>query len=118
MVHDATDASSNQSRKLRKMAGRYIKACRESEGLTQRDLAEAIGLKYYTFVSQLENGHGRVPPHVYEPLAKALNVETKQFAKEMVKFYSPWTYKALFGKHPHALTLPENAVEIREDGGQ
>ena len=118
MVHDEGDASSGQSRKLRSMAGRYIKSCRESKGLTQRDVSEALNLKYYTFISQLENGHGRVPPHLYEPLADALGQDRQAFSKEMLKFYSPFAYKALFGKHPYNLVLNENAVQTNGKGDE
>ncbi|MBT3765448.1 MAG: helix-turn-helix transcriptional regulator, partial [Rhodospirillales bacterium] len=42
--------------KLRKQGGKYLKKLRASAGLTQRELAEATGFKYYTFISQIENG--------------------------------------------------------------
>ena len=46
---------------LRREAGRWLKTAREAAGLTQAELAEKTGLRYYTFVSQVENGLGRVP---------------------------------------------------------
>ena len=115
-MNQSYDASSPMSKKLRKMAGTYIKSCREGQGLTQRDLAEALKLKYYTFISQLENGHGRVPPHLYEPLAVALRQDVKVFVMEMLKFYDPSTYKALNGEHPYNLMEPTNKVWTQEEG--
>ena len=88
------------SQKLRKQGGRYLKKLRNSVGLTQRDLAEASGFKYYTFISQIENGAGRIPPNLYEAYAKAVNVNLAEFVKEMLKCYDPYTYKGLFGPKP------------------
>ena len=62
MVHTAYDASSEQSKRLRKVAGKYLAQLRKDADLTQRLLADAVGLDYYTFISQLECGAGRVPP--------------------------------------------------------
>jgi hypothetical protein len=60
-------------------------------------LAQTVGLQYYTFISQVENGTGRVPPHLYEKFADALGVGVADFAKHMLMYYDPFTYKALFG---------------------
>ena len=50
---------------------------REKRGLSQRDLARKVGADYYTFISQLENGHGRIPPDRYLVRACALGVEPR-----------------------------------------
>ena len=47
---------------LRKEAGRWLRDRREARGLSQRQLAEFIGVEYYTFISQLETGRGRISP--------------------------------------------------------
>ena len=83
--------------KLRKQGGKYLKKLRASAGLTQRELAEATGFKYYTFISQIENGSGRIPPNQYEAYAKAVDADLAEFVKDMLKFYDPYTYKGLFG---------------------
>ena len=83
--------------KLRKQGGAYLKKLRNSSGLTQRDLAEKTGFKYYTFISQIENGSGRIPPNQYASYAKAVGVDLAEFVKDMLKFYDPYTHKALFG---------------------
>ena len=64
--------------------------------MTQRELADVLGLSYYTFISQLESGHGRVPPHLYVHYARALSVDPHEFAKVMLRHYDPFTYQALF----------------------
>ena len=44
------------AKQLRKEAGRWLQAQRKRAGLSQIQLAEKLGLKYYTFISQVENG--------------------------------------------------------------
>jgi transcriptional regulator with XRE-family HTH domain len=92
--------SKEASKKLRKQGGTYLKKLRNSAGLTQRELAEASGFKYYTFISQIENGYGRIPPNLYKDYAKAVGVNLAVFAENMLKFYDPYTYKCLFGPAP------------------
>jgi len=65
--------------------------------MTQRELAERVGLRYYTFVSQIEGGHGRIPPDQYESWADALGMDHRDFASELVKYYDPCLHKMLFG---------------------
>jgi len=38
----------------------------QGRGLSQVQLADRLGLKYYTFISQVENGFGRVPSETME----------------------------------------------------
>jgi DNA-binding XRE family transcriptional regulator len=43
-------------KQLRKLAGDWLKLRRAEVELSQADLAARLGLKYYTFISQVENG--------------------------------------------------------------
>ena len=104
MAHTTYDASSAKAKELRKQAGSYVRTLRHAADLTQREVAQALHLDYYTFISQLESGYGRVPPNLYIPLAKVLGVNPHEFTREMVKFYDPFTYEGLFGKHPYIET--------------
>ncbi|MDR3474509.1 MAG: helix-turn-helix transcriptional regulator [Devosia sp.] len=83
---------------LRKEAGAYLKRLREDASLTQAELAKAVGLEYYTFVSQVENGKTRIPPEKYAAWSKAVGTTPHQFAKRLLRFYDPYTWDALFGK--------------------
>lgn len=83
---------------LRKQAGKYIRSLRESRDLTQNDLAKLLGLDYYTFVSQVETGHARVPPESIAEWAQALRVPVAEFAMNLLKFYDPFMYQALTNK--------------------
>ena len=84
------------SKQLRKQAGDWLKKLRSRAGLSQVQLADVLGLKYYTFVSQVENGFGRVPIESMEAWAKALNVEPSDFAKRLLSFYEPELYRLLY----------------------
>lgn len=81
---------------LRKEAGRWLKELREAQGLSQRQVAQATGTEYYTFVSQLETGRGRIAPEKYEAWAQALGIEPKIFVKTLLRYYDPVTYEILF----------------------
>ena len=83
---------------LRREAGRWLKARREAQGLSQRQLADLLGTEYYTFVSQLETGRGRIPPDRYRIWAKSLGMDTRDFVLAVLPFYDPVTYGILFSE--------------------
>ncbi|MBW7850432.1 MAG: helix-turn-helix transcriptional regulator [Rhodospirillales bacterium] len=83
---------------LRRQAGKWLKGLRESRNITQREMADLVGVDYYTFISQLEAGRGRIPPDRYERWAHALGMEPAAFVKELMKYYDPETYRLLFGQ--------------------
>lgn len=88
--------SANDTIDLRRAAGRWLKECRETRGLSQRQLAEKIGAEYYTFISQLETGRGRIPPDKYKIWAEALVMDPREFVLALLPFYDPVTYEILF----------------------
>jgi len=81
---------------LRQEAGRWLKSRREAAGLSQRELATRVGVDYYTFVSQLETGRGRVPPDKYQLWAEALKMDVRDFVLALFPFYDPLTAAILF----------------------
>lgn len=84
------------TKSLRREAGRWLKAAREAAGLTQAELAEKTGLRYYTFVSQVENGLGRVPIEAQAIWAQSLGLDPTQFARTLLRYYEPELYRLLF----------------------
>ena len=82
--------------KRRKQAGNWLKELRGRAGLSQIELAQALGLKYYTFISQVENGFGRVPTESMEAWARALGVDPSSFARELLSYYDPELHRLLF----------------------
>lgn len=81
---------------LRRSAGEWLKGLREERGLSQTDLAELVGVEYYSFISQIENGRGRIPSGRYAKWADALGLKRRDFAKNLLKFYDPIVYDLLF----------------------
>ena len=86
--------------RLRRNAGHWLKELREARGLSQRQLAAAVGVEYYTFISQLETGRGRIPPERYRIWANALGVSPRDFVGKLMQFYDPVTYAILFETTP------------------
>jgi transcriptional regulator with XRE-family HTH domain len=85
-----------EAKEQRKQAGSWLKQLRADSGLSQVDLATKLGLKYYTFISQVENGFGRVPTDAMEAWARALGAEPSAFARQLVSFYDPELHRLLF----------------------
>lgn len=90
MAHDTGD--------LRKEAGLWLKALRNSAGFSQRRLAEAVGFPYYTTIAQIEAGKLRLQSDRYELYARALGLDIQDFIKQLMSYYDPTTHKALFGE--------------------
>src|SRR3990170_5225118 len=84
-----------RAKELRRQAGAWLKELRGRAGLSQITLAERLGFKYYTFVSQVENGFGRVPTESMEAWALALGVDPSDFAQTLLSFYDPELHRLL-----------------------
>jgi DNA-binding XRE family transcriptional regulator len=91
---------------LRREAGHWLKELREARGLSQRQLAAEVGVEYYSFISQLETGHGRIPPDRYLIWAKALDTCPRDFVTRLMRFYDPVTYAILFGDSHNRRSAP------------
>jgi transcriptional regulator with XRE-family HTH domain len=94
----ADPAKAAQTKQLRQQAGRWLKAARERAGLTQAELAEQVGLRYYTFVSQVESGLGRLPVETQAAWAQCLGLDPAEFARTLLSYYEPELYRMLFGE--------------------
>jgi transcriptional regulator with XRE-family HTH domain len=92
----ADPAKAAQTKILRQQAGRWLKVSRESAGLTQAELADQVGLRYYTFVSQVESGLGRLPIETQGAWAEALGLDAGDFARTLLRYYEPELYRLLF----------------------
>ena len=87
-----------QAKRLRKQAGVWLKDLRAKAGLSQIELAAQLGFKYYTFVSQVENGFGRVPSESMEAWGLALGLAPADFARHLLSYYDPDLHRLLFGE--------------------
>lgn len=99
--------------RLRQEAGRWLRSLREAAGLSQRDLAKAVGIEYYTFISQIESGRGRVPPTQTRAWAKALKMTPRDFAIQLMRFYDPLSYDLIFGPEAGVPLEAEDTLEAR-----
>ncbi len=81
---------------FRKAGGAWLKQCRLNKGLTQLQVAEAVGLRNYTMVSMIESGRGRIPPESYALWASAMGLSSRDFVKQIMQYYDPITYNILF----------------------
>jgi transcriptional regulator with XRE-family HTH domain len=111
LLYHATDMythpqrlSARLTRKLRSEAGLWLRELREKRGLSQRALARKVGAEYYTFISQLELGRGRVPPDRYLLWADALGIAPRDFVRGLMSYYDPVTHDIMFGEGPRVKT--------------
>lgn len=96
MIASQRKVSSEESKEQRLALGVWLRELREEQGLSQRDLSEMLGLDYYTFISQLENGRGKIPPNRYREWAQALGQDPKPFVRKLLMHYDPTSYEILF----------------------
>ena len=81
---------------LRKRAGAWLRARRIELGLSQRELAVRVNMEYYTFISQIEAGRGRIPAERMRDWSVALEMDPREFAITLMKYYDPFTYEMVF----------------------
>jgi DNA-binding XRE family transcriptional regulator len=93
-----TRAPAPEAKESRRKAGAWLAEIRNRAGLSQTQLAEELGLKYCTFISQVENGHGRVPTESMRAWAEALGVEPSEFARRLISYYDPELHRLLLRK--------------------
>lgn len=86
-----------EAAKRRRDAGRFLRDARVKAGLTQQQVARALGLDYYTMISQIELGKTRVPPDKLQRMAEVLGCDRRDFAKALLRFYDPCSWEMLFG---------------------
>ena len=77
--------------------GSLVKEARVKEGFTQKALADALGLEYYTMISQIELGYISIPPVLWTPIADKLRMDRAKWVLECLYEIQPEVYRALFG---------------------
>lgn len=87
----AVDRSENRAE-----LGRWLRERRESLGMTQREFAAKVGTLYYTYISQIELGQGKIVPERWEMWAEALNVPPREFAMKLLEAYEPVAFRMVF----------------------
>lgn len=102
--------------RLREECGVWLRQKREAAGISQRELARQLGFDYYSFISQIESGKGRVPTDQIAAWAKLVNVEPRDFARTMLKYYDPINHQLLFGEAEVLQLEPAPGEARRADG--
>ena len=87
----------NSPAELRKKAGSWLRSVRCGLGLSQRELAHRVNMEYYTFISQIEAGRGRVPADRLRDWSEALEMDPKEFAINLMKYYDPHSFDMIYG---------------------
>lgn len=67
--------SENRKERNRNNLGTELKNSRVKEGYTQKALATALGLEYYTMISQMELGYMSIPASLWVPIADLLRMD-------------------------------------------
>ena len=98
---------------MRKRSGEYLRKIRLDAGLTQNEVAKALGLDYYTMISQLELGRGFCPPERYVDYAKVCGVDVREFTTQQLRFQNPWAWAILFGQARDLKALQTQDAERR-----
>ena len=82
----------------RKKAGAYLKDIRmkTEPRITQKQIADKLGIEYYTFISQVEAGASRLPPQHVADWAKICNASISEVGKTLLKYYDPHMFDAIF----------------------
>lgn len=96
MYSHPQQGAGHKAQRLRQEAGQWLRDLRKARNLSQRELARLVHVEYYTFISQIEAGKGRIPPDRYTVWANALGVAPRDFVKMILRYYDPVTYEILF----------------------
>lgn len=88
--------SADRKQRNRDSLGSVLKERRTAEGYTQKGLADALGIEYYTMISQMELGYISIPSSVWLPIAKTLRMNPSEWVLRCLKEYQPEVYAALF----------------------
>ena len=98
-MHAVNRQSKIDANGLRKAAGHWLRARRVELGISQRTLAERVNMEYYTFISQIEAGRGRVPSEKLQQWAEALELDPREFAIKIMEYYDPHSYELIYGSN-------------------
>jgi transcriptional regulator with XRE-family HTH domain len=118
MYTNSQRRADERTKKLRNQAGNWLRELRQARGLSQFQLAQKVGVRYYATISQLEHGRGRVPPDRYLVWADALGVNAREFVRGLMSYYDPVTYEIVFGHNVPQAVAPRKRSARRTDGAQ
>lgn len=102
--------------KLREECGIWLRGLREAVGISQREFSRLLGFEYYSFISQIETGRGRIPTDQIEAWAKLCKVPPRDFARTLLKYYDPINYRLIFDEAEQQCEPPKSVVQDAPTG--
>jgi DNA-binding XRE family transcriptional regulator len=104
--------SEKKKQRNESVLGAALKEARTREGYSQKALADALGIEYYTMVSQMELGYMSIPPSLWTPIADKLRLDHADWVLRCLSEIMPEVYHALFGaKSIREVAIHLNALE-------
>lgn len=88
--------SDKRKQRNRDNLGQALKEARTKAGFTQKALGEALGLEYYTMVSQMELGYMSIPAPLWTNIALTLGLDPCEWSLRCLAEYQPDVFQALF----------------------
>jgi transcriptional regulator with XRE-family HTH domain len=96
-----------------RIIGETLQARRLELGLTQAQVADAIGELGTSAVSNWEVGRIGVPPERHGALADILEMPHEAFAKLLLRYGNPWTYAMIFDPKNVDTKLQKEIAPVR-----
>ena len=81
----------------RRKVGKHVRELREKAGLTQRELARAVGVTS-NMISAIELGRNPIPPERYRSFTEALSENPKKFGIFLLEYTDPWLFGLIHGE--------------------
>ena len=103
------------SERMRKLQGEYLARLRIAAGLTQAEVAKALGHAWPAVVGSFEQGRANLPPEDYLTYATLVGEDPKVFVQTILRWHNPWAWSILWGGSapPRAKDAPQ--LEGRKD---
>lgn len=98
MAKPKSQSSSASRQLLRQQGSAWLRKQREQCGLSQRELSNRLGIDSHTFISAIESGGPALPEDRWEEYANILGIDWQDFCKNMIMYFKPDIYRALFGE--------------------
>lgn len=95
-VKKVTEKMKKVDTERRRAFGQRMKRFREDLQMTQLDMAQRTDQTYFTFISQVESGKAKIPTRDLPKWAKALQLDTYEFAKSYLKAVDQHLFEAMF----------------------
>lgn len=87
----------NITRQLKQEEGDMVREYRLAVGMTQGELAEAVGMNNKQTIGAIETGGLHIPPERIIAFCEVFGADPQEFAKRVLRSQNPWIYSALFG---------------------